>query len=118
MIGMSFSMFLTLLVLGFISSFVMHLFVRYRMLAGFDGFMGKWIAGWVGGWIGSPVLGHWGTHLGNVYIIPALLGSFAGSFLVTAVFRALAKTAVVTPRPETVLPQPSTAAQFEMRKAS
>lgn len=117
MVGIGFSYFLTLLVLGFISSFVLHVLVRYRMLAGFDGFMSKWIAGWVGAWFGSPVFGHWGFHMGNLYIIPAVLGAFAGPFILTAVFRALAKTTVI-PRPETVAPQSGTASQFEMRKAS
>jgi uncharacterized membrane protein YeaQ/YmgE (transglycosylase-associated protein family) len=118
MIGMSFSAFLTLLVLGFIGSFVLHVLVRYRILSGFDGFMSKWLAGWIGGWFGSPIFGHWGMHVGNLYILPALLGAFAGPFLVTAVFRALARTVSAAPRPETVPSQTSTAPQFEMRKAS
>src|SRR5579863_8801538 len=99
MIGMSFSAFLTLLVLGLISSFVLHVLVRYRMLAGFDGFMSKWIAGWIGGWLGSSEFGFWGIHVGSLYIIPSLLGAFAGSFLVTAVFRALAEAATSARKP-------------------
>ena len=118
MIGMSFTAFLTLLVLGLISSFVLHVLVRYRMLAGFDGFMSKWIAGWIGGWLGSPVFGYWGIHVGSLYIIPAVLGAFTGSFLVAEVFRALARTASASARPEAVAPQPSSTPQIEMRKAS
>lgn len=118
MIGMNFSAFVTLMVLGLISSFVLHLLIRYRMLAGFDGFMGKWIAGWAGAWLGSPVFGHWGMHMGNIYIIPALVGAFAGSFLFTLAFRALAKTATSVSRPEVVASASSTASQFEMKKAS
>jgi uncharacterized membrane protein YeaQ/YmgE (transglycosylase-associated protein family) len=118
MIGMNFSAFLTLLVLGLISSLVLHLVIRYRMLTGFDAFMGKWIAGWVGGWLGSPVFGHWGVHVGNLYLIPAVLGAFAGSLLFTLAFRALASTTTVVPRPDVVISQTSTASKLEMKKAS
>ena len=118
MIGMSFSAFLTLLVFGLVSSFVLHMIVRYRMLAGLDGFVCAWIAGWTGGWLGSPVFGHWGGHMRNVYIIPALLGAFVGTFLVTAVVRVMAATAMAPSRPSVMAPQPSAASQVEMRKAS
>jgi hypothetical protein len=76
MIGMNLSTFLTLLVLGLISSLVLHVLVRYRMLAGLDGFICKWITAWIGGWFGSPVFGHWGAHMGNLYLTPAALGAF------------------------------------------
>lgn len=45
MIGMNFAAFLTLLVLGFVSSVVLHFLIRYRMLNGLDGFLSKWISG-------------------------------------------------------------------------
>ena len=45
MIGMNFTPFLTLLVVGVIASFVLHSLVRYRVLFGVDGFLSKWIAG-------------------------------------------------------------------------
>jgi uncharacterized membrane protein YeaQ/YmgE (transglycosylase-associated protein family) len=118
MIGMSFSAFLTLMFLGLISSFVLHVVIRYRVLAGFDGFMGKWIAGWAGAWLGSPIFGHWGIQVGNLYILPALLGAFAGSFLLTLAFRALGRTLASTSRPDAVISQPGTASHFEMKKAS
>jgi len=118
MIGMSFSAFLDILVLGFISSFVLHVLVRYRVLAGFDGFMCKWIAGWIGGWLGSSVFGFWGIHAGSLYVIPALLGAFAGSFSVTAVFRALINAAKSARKSDASAPQPSSAPQIELRKAS
>ena len=70
MIGMSFSSFLSLLILGSIAAIVLHFVVLYKMLAGFDGFMNKWIAGWIGGWLGSPVLGHWGPSLSQIFLIP------------------------------------------------
>ncbi|PYT65510.1 MAG: GlsB/YeaQ/YmgE family stress response membrane protein [Acidobacteria bacterium] len=75
MIGMSFSSFLSLLILGSIAAIVLHFVVLYKMLAGFDGFMNKWIAGWIGGRLGLPVLGHWGPSMSQVYIIPGLLGA-------------------------------------------
>ena len=85
MIGMNFASFVSLLILGFIASIVLHCVVRYRMMSGFDGFMNKWIAGWIGGWLGSPVLGHWGPSWSQIFPIPALLGAFIGAFAVTSV---------------------------------
>ena len=117
MIGMSFSAFLTLLVFGLVSSLVLHMIVRYRMLAGLDGFVCAWIAGWAGDWLGSPVFGYWGGHMQNVYIIPALLGAFVGTFLVTAVVRVMAATAMVPLKPSVMPSQPTAASQAEMRKA-
>lgn len=46
MIGMNFGPFVTLLILGFIASIVMHWSIGYRMLEGFGGFVAKWIVGW------------------------------------------------------------------------
>jgi uncharacterized membrane protein YeaQ/YmgE (transglycosylase-associated protein family) len=50
-----------------------------RVRAGFESFLGTVIWGWIGAWLGSPVLGHWfpGFNYHEVYIIPAILGSFA-----------------------------------------
>jgi uncharacterized membrane protein YeaQ/YmgE (transglycosylase-associated protein family) len=116
MIGMSFPIFLTLLVLGLISSFVLHVLVRYRLLAGFDGFMFKWIAGWIGGWLGSPVFGHWGIHAESLYMVPAVLGAFAGSFLLIAVLKASSAVATAGRKHGDVAVQPSVAFHPEMRK--
>lgn len=93
MIGMNFWAFLVLLVAGLIAAVVLHYAVCYRFLEGFDGAVGKLIAGWLGAWLGSPVLGHWfeGAKLANIYLIPALLGAFVGAFVVTATGKALAK---------------------------
>jgi uncharacterized membrane protein YeaQ/YmgE (transglycosylase-associated protein family) len=116
MIGMHFVPFLTLLIIGLVSGFVLHVAARYRVLNGFDGFMAKWIAGWIGGWLGSPVYGFWGGHIGNVYIIPALLGAFTASFFITVALKASATaTSKVLRQGATPAQQP--AAQFEMRKA-
>jgi uncharacterized membrane protein YeaQ/YmgE (transglycosylase-associated protein family) len=115
MIGMGFWPFLALLIVGVIASFVLHYVVRYRMLTGFDGFLGKWIVGWVGAWLGSPVLGHWGPHITDQYIIPALIGSFSLVFLATIVMRASMAVQVQASKRE-VAAQP--VQQFEMKKAS
>ena len=92
MIGMAFGSFIVLFVAGLIAAAVLQYVARYRILEGFDGFLGKLIAGWVGAWLGSPVFGHWFAHfeLASVYIIPALLGAFTVTFAATA----LGKTAV------------------------
>jgi uncharacterized membrane protein YeaQ/YmgE (transglycosylase-associated protein family) len=114
MIGMSFGPFVALLIISFIAAFVLHVLVKYRMLSRFDGFMVKWIAGWIGAWLGSPVFGHWGLgfNVGNVYIIPALLGGFALAFLVTAVVKAEAVAVAKTTAPQTA------GFAVDMRKAS
>jgi hypothetical protein len=56
---MSLPAFLTVLALGLVSAFVFHVLVRYRILDGVDGFMGKWILGFSGGWLGHRAFGHW-----------------------------------------------------------
>jgi uncharacterized membrane protein YeaQ/YmgE (transglycosylase-associated protein family) len=93
MIGMDFSAFLVLLVAALIAAVVLHYLVCYRFLGGFEGFLGKVMAGWVGAWLGSPVLGHWfeRVKLADIYLIPALLGAFAGAFALTAIWKARAK---------------------------
>lgn len=93
MIGTNFLSFLVLLVAGVIAGAVVHYVARYRLLEGIDGFIGKCIAGWVGAWLGSPVLGHWfeKVKIGNVYLIPALIGAFAGAFIIASSGKALAK---------------------------
>ena len=98
MIGMNFWAFLVLLVAAAIAAAVIHYSFRYRILEGFDGFLGKVIAGWVGGWLGSPVIGHWfeRVKIANIYLVPALLGAFVGAFVVVAVAKARAKS--FTPR--------------------
>ncbi|HEV2383029.1 MAG TPA: hypothetical protein VG206_24955 [Terriglobia bacterium] len=93
MIDMHFASFLTLLVISLIAALVVHYAIRYRVLNGIDGFLCKWVVGWLGAWLGTPVLGHWfhGLVISGVYIIPAFLGGFIGSFLTTAVWKAEGK---------------------------
>jgi uncharacterized membrane protein YeaQ/YmgE (transglycosylase-associated protein family) len=93
MIGMDFGAFLVLLVASVIAAFVIHYLFRYRVLTGFDGFLGKWIVGWIGAWLGSPVLGYWfgPFQLAHVYLIPVLIGAFAAAFGTTSFCKALAQ---------------------------
>ena len=93
MFGMNFWAFLVLSVAGVIAAAVIHYVARYRFLEGFDGFLGKVIAGWVGAWLGSPIMGHWfeRVKIANIYLVPALLGAFVGAFALTATCKARAK---------------------------
>ena len=104
MIGMSFASFVTLLILGFIAAIVMHSAVRYRMMAGFDGFIAKWIAGWIGAWLGTPVLGHWWFTVQNIYVIPALVGAFVGAFSIAFLAKATAVANASVHKAETTTP--------------
>ena len=92
MIDMTFASFLTILVISVIVALIMHYGIAYRALNGIDGFFAKWVTGWLGAWVASPVLGHWfsGVKISAVYIIPAFLGAFMGSFLFTAWGKAMA----------------------------
>ncbi len=90
MLGMNFAGFLTLAVISLIAAVFVHYVFRYRMVAGFDGFLWKWIIGWIGAWFGSPVLGDWfhRVAISHVYIIPAFLGAFIGAFIAGFVLKA------------------------------
>ena len=76
-----------------IAAVVLHYLICYRFIEGFEGFLGKVGSGWVGAWLGSPVLGHWfePVKLTGIYLIPALLGAFAGAFALTATWKGRAK---------------------------
>ena len=86
MLGMSFVSFLVLLAIGVVVAAVFHFVLRYRVLE----FFGKIAAGWLGGWLGSPVLGHWLFKVGDVYVIPAILGATAAIFFSVLGWKALA----------------------------
>lgn len=79
MIGMDFVSFLILLVISIVVSLVLHLALKMRVRAGSESLLGTVVWGWIGAWLGSPVFGHWfpGLNYHEVYIIPAILGSFA-----------------------------------------
>lgn len=99
MIGLPFKDFLAILIVGLIAAVIIQFAIRYRVLGTVDGFFAKWTAGWVGGWLGSPVLGHWGWRVGEVYVIPALIGAFMLAFAVTAVIKAEARVLPSLARP-------------------
>jgi hypothetical protein len=82
LIGMPFPSFLVLLILSMIATAAVHWGFRYRLFNGMDGFLGQWIVAWLGAWAGPAVLGHWfdSAILANIYVIPALIGAFAGAF--------------------------------------
>src|SRR5262249_2588734 len=91
MIGMSFISFMELLGISVVVALVLHYLVKYRNIAGFEGFLGKVIIGWLGAWLGSPVFGHWPANLSfaEVYPIPAFLGSLTSVFSVVLFFKTL-----------------------------
>jgi uncharacterized membrane protein YeaQ/YmgE (transglycosylase-associated protein family) len=99
LIGMHFLSFLILLILSAFATAVLRWGVRYRFFDGADGFFAAWIAGWICAWLGPLVFGHWfgPVMLWDIYIIPALIGAFVGSFIPTVSCRALA-TAWAQPR--------------------
>src|SRR5262249_44087405 len=63
MIGMSFISFMELLGISVVVALVLHYLVKYRNIAGFEGFLGKVIIGWVGALLGSPVFCLWPANL-------------------------------------------------------
>jgi len=56
---MNFEAFVVVSVAGLVAAAIVHYLVGYRILDGFDGFLGKVMAGWLGAWLGSPIIGHW-----------------------------------------------------------
>ena len=91
MIGMNFTSFLVLLVIAVVVAVIAHYVIRYRYLEGIDSLFGKIAIGWLGGWLGSPVVGHWGFQIGDVYVIPAIVGAIVAILLVVLCFKATAK---------------------------
>ena len=79
MIGMNFISFLILLVISIVVSAILHYGLKLYVRPGFVSFVSKVIFGWVGAWLGSSVFGYWfaGWVYEKIYIIPAILGSFA-----------------------------------------
>ncbi len=93
MIGMNFESFLTLLFISLVVAFVIHYLFRYRFAEGLDACIAAAVLGWFGGWLGSPVLGYWPERLrvGEVYVIPAILGAAGAIFVGRFWFKAWAK---------------------------
>jgi hypothetical protein len=81
LIGMPFLPFLALLIISGVAAAIVHWGFRYRLLDGWDGFLGQWMVAWLGAWLGPSVLGHWfdPVMVWNIYVIPALIGGFSGA---------------------------------------
>jgi uncharacterized membrane protein YeaQ/YmgE (transglycosylase-associated protein family) len=64
-------------------SVVLHYGLKYYVTPGLNSFFSKIIISWIGAWVGSPVFGHWwdGLNYGQLYFIPAILGSLAALVL-------------------------------------
>jgi len=79
MTGISFLSFLILLIISVAVSAILHYGLKFYIRPGFVSFLSKIVFGWIGAWLGTPVFGHWfeGLAYENIYIIPAILGSFA-----------------------------------------
>ncbi len=84
MIGMGFFEFLTLLVISIIVSAILHYGLKFYIVPGITSLSSKIVIGWIGAWLGSPVFGYWfeGVCVGEVFIIPAILGCVALILLV------------------------------------
>ena len=79
MIGIDFACFIILLIISVVVSVILHYGCKFYIMPGTTSFISKIIIGWLGAWLGSPVFGHWweGLNYCHVYIVPAILGSFA-----------------------------------------
>jgi uncharacterized membrane protein YeaQ/YmgE (transglycosylase-associated protein family) len=77
MLYMGFTPFLTLLVISVVITFLMYYVFKKKLAAGIWGFLYGVFVGWIGGWLGTPVFGKWLIKVGDIYIIPAILGYLA-----------------------------------------
>ena len=93
MLGMNFISFLILLIISIVVSAILHYGVKMYVVPGTRSFLSKIIIGWIGAWLGSPILGNWWTGLsyGQVYYVPAILGSFALLILAVDVVETVSK---------------------------
>lgn len=55
------------------------------------GIIGNIVAGIIGAWIGGELLGNWGPELGDIYIIPALIGAIILVVIVSFIIKAIRK---------------------------
>ena len=55
-------------------------------------------AGWMGGRPGSPVLGRWLFKIGQIYVVPVILGAVTAMFLSVIGWKACAEAGARTPR--------------------
>jgi uncharacterized membrane protein YeaQ/YmgE (transglycosylase-associated protein family) len=76
---MDFTSFLILLIISIVVCAILHHGCKYNVSEGSWSFCSKIIVGWIGAWQGTPVFGNWldGLAYGQIYYIPAILGSAA-----------------------------------------
>jgi len=88
---MDFVNFLILLVISAVVAAVLHYGLKYYVVPGLGSYFGKVVVAWIGARLGSPVLGHWweGLNRGDLYYVPAILGSLALLVLVVDVVKTL-----------------------------
>ena len=93
MIGMDFAGFIILLLISIVVSVILHYGCKFYIVPGTTSLISKVIMGWLGAWLGSPVFGHWweGLNYGQVYIVPAILGSFALLILAVDIVQTISK---------------------------
>ncbi len=77
--GLDFVGFVILLVISGVVSAALHFGLKIYVIPGWTSFISKVVIGSVGAWLGSPIFGHWfeGLSRGDVYYVPAVLGSAA-----------------------------------------
>ncbi|CAM4397679.1 GlsB/YeaQ/YmgE family stress response membrane protein [Paenibacillus tarimensis] len=51
------------------------------------GIIGNIIAGIIGAWLGGLLLGSWGPEVGDIHLIPALIGAIVLVLIVSAIMR-------------------------------
>jgi uncharacterized membrane protein len=91
MVGVNFESFLTLLIIGIVVAAVFHWILKYRIIPGTDAVLGEVAVAWLGGWLGSPVLGHWLWKIGDIYVVPAILGAIVAVHLDVLCCKVLAR---------------------------
>ena len=89
MFGMDFTSFLILLIISAAASAGLHFGLKFYVIPGLMSYFSKVAFGWIGAWLGSPILGHWGPAQGEVYYIPAILGSLAVLVVVVDVIKTI-----------------------------
>ena len=74
---MDFVSFFILFIISAVVAAVLHFGLKYYVVPGLGSYFGKVAVGWIGARLGSPVFGHWweGLRYGEVYYVPAILGS-------------------------------------------
>lgn len=82
---MDFGSFLILMIISAVVAAILHYGMEYRVDPGVGSFLSKIVWGFLGARLGTRAFGRWweGLNYGDIYYIPAILGSIA--ILVVAV---------------------------------